>query len=111
MSDYISGTTRWLGDSADPDTFWSELSRYPSGRGIRLHLRDGGQDNGSFAGTSDVSGEVYAPEPDGMASIWDNDRGSMSNYLRVEIVGFTPAGVAPAPRPASAGRCAHGTHR
>jgi hypothetical protein len=81
----VSGETRWLRNADDPDAFWSELSDYPAGRGIRLRLRDGGQDIGSFAGTSDVSGEVYAPEPDGLVSLWNNDRESMRNYRREHL--------------------------
>jgi hypothetical protein len=90
MSDYITGKTRWLHVNDDSDTFWSELKAYPADRGIRLHLRDGATDQGPFAGTNDASGEVYAPEPDGLASIWNSDDESMRNYLRVEIIGFTP---------------------
>jgi hypothetical protein len=89
MTDYISGKTRWLRDLPDSDTLWSELKTYPSGRGIRLHLRDGSTDHGPFVGADDVTGLTYAPEPDGYASIAASDSDIPRSHLRANIVGFT----------------------
>jgi hypothetical protein len=87
---YPPNITRWLRRAQDSHTFWAELSAYPAGRPICLHLRGGGTTCGPFVGTGDASGLIYSPEPDGYASVLAPDRENLRNSLRVDIVGFTP---------------------